>query len=63
MDIITKIGEIWSENAIGAVISIIKESDDSIESESKLTHQFEELNCQLIAMALRCILNNLNSAK
>ena len=38
MDIITKTGEIWSENVIGAVISIIKESDDSIESESKLTH-------------------------
>ena len=30
MDIITKTGEIWSENAIGAVISLIKESDDSI---------------------------------
>ena len=27
MDIIIKIGEIWSENAIGAVISIIKESE------------------------------------
>ena len=38
MDIITKTGEIWSENAIGAVISIIKESDDSIEFERKLTH-------------------------
>ena len=32
MDIITKTGEIWSENAIGAVISLIKESDDSIEA-------------------------------
>ena len=63
MDIITKTGEIWSENAIEAVISIIKESDDSTESERKLTHWLEELNCQLIAMALRCILNNLNSAK
>ena len=52
MDIITKTGEIWSENAIGAVISIIKESDDSIESERKLTHWLEEMNCQLIAMAL-----------
>ena len=52
MDIITKTGEIWSENAIGAVISIIKESDDSIESERKLTHWLEEMNCPLIAMAL-----------
>ncbi|WP_418465469.1 UPF0236 family transposase-like protein, partial [Dialister succinatiphilus] len=52
MDIITKTGEIWSENAIGAVISIIKESDDSIESERKLTHWLEGMNCQLIAMAL-----------
>ena len=52
MDIITKTGEIWSENAIGAVISIIKESDDSIESERKLTHWLTEMNCQLIAMAL-----------
>ncbi len=49
MDIITKTGEIWSENAIGAVISLIKESDDSTESERKLTHWLEELNCQLIA--------------
>ena len=63
MDIITKTGEIWSENAIGAVISIIKESDDSIESERKLTHWLEEMNRQLIAMALRCILSNLNGAK
>lgn len=55
MDIITKTGEIWSENAIGAVISIIKESDDSIESERKLTHWLEEMNCQLIAMALERI--------
>lgn len=30
MDIMTKIGEIWSENAMGAVISRIKESDGSI---------------------------------
>lgn len=52
MGVITKTGEIWSENAIGAVISIIKESDDSIESERKLTHWLEEMNCQLIAMAL-----------
>ena len=52
MDIITKTGEIWSENAIGAVISIIKESDDSIEAERKLTHWLTEMNCQLIAMAL-----------
>ena len=52
MDIITKTGEIWSENVIGAVISLIKESDDSIEAERKLTHWFEEMNCQLIAMAL-----------
>jgi hypothetical protein len=63
MDIITKTGEIWSENAIGAVISIIKESDDSIESERKLTHWLEEMNRQLIAMVLRCILSNLNGAK
>lgn len=63
MDIITKTGEIWSENAIGAVISLIKESDDSIEAERKLTHWLEEMNCQLIAMALRCILSNLNGAK
>ena len=55
MDIITEIGEIWSENAIGAVISIIKKSDDSIESERKLTHWLEEMNCQLIAMALERI--------
>lgn len=55
MDIITKTGEIWSENAIGAVISIIKESDDSIESERKLTHWLEGMNCQLIAMALERI--------
>ena len=32
MDIITKTGEIWSENAIGAVISLVKESNDSIEA-------------------------------
>ena len=55
MDIITKTGEIWSENAIRAVISIIKESDDSIESERKLSHWLEEMNCQLIAMALERI--------
>ena len=52
MDIITETGEIWSENAIGAVISLIKESDDSIEAERKLTHWLTEMNCQLIAMAL-----------
>lgn len=52
MDITTKTGEIWSENAIGAVISLIKESDDSIEAERKLTHWLTEMNCQLIAMAL-----------
>lgn len=52
MDIITKTGEIWSENAIGAVISLIKESDDSIEAERKLTHWLTEMNCQLMAMAL-----------
>lgn len=52
MDIITKTGEFWSEKAIGTVISIIKETDDSIESERKLTHWLEEMNCQLIAMAL-----------
>lgn len=52
MDIITKTGEIWSENAIGAVISLIKESDDSNEAERKLTHWLTEMNCQLIAMAL-----------
>ena len=52
MDIITKTGEIWSENAIGAVISLIKKSDDSIEAERKLTHWLTEMNCQLIAMAL-----------
>ena len=55
MDIITNTGEIWSENAIGAVISLIKESDDSIESERKLSHWLEEMNCQLIAMALERI--------
>ncbi len=38
MDIITKTGKIWSENAMGAVISIIKKSDDSIETERKLSH-------------------------
>ena len=54
MDIITKTGEIWSENAIRAVISL-KESDDSIEAERKLTHWLEEMNCQLIAMALERI--------
>ena len=52
MDIITETGEIWSENAIGAVISLIKKSDDSIEAERKLTHWLTEMNCQLIAMAL-----------
>lgn len=52
MDIITKTGEIWSENAIGAVISLIKKSDDSIEAERKLTHWLTKMNCQLIAMAL-----------
>lgn len=52
MDIITKTGKIWSENAIGAVISLIKKSDDSIEAERKLTHWLTEMNCQLIAMAL-----------
>ena len=36
MDIITKTGEIWSENAIGVVISLIKESDDSIEAEREV---------------------------
>lgn len=41
-----------SGNAIGAVISLIKESDDSIEAERKLTHWLTEMNCQLIAMAL-----------
>ncbi len=55
MDIITKTGEIWSENSIGAVISLIKESDDSIEAERKLTHWLTEMNCQLIAMALERI--------
>ena len=55
MDIITKTGEIWSENAIGAVISIIKESDDSTEAERKLTYWLEGMNCQLIAMALERI--------
>jgi len=55
MDIITKTGEIWSENAIRAVISIIKKSDDSIGSERKLTHWLEEMNCQCIAMALERI--------
>lgn len=35
MDIITKTGEIWSENAIGAVISLIKKSDDSEEKKDK----------------------------
>ena len=55
MDIITKTGEIWSENAIGAVISLIKKSDDSIEAERKLTHWLTEMNCQLIAMALERI--------
>ena len=55
MDIITKTGEIWSENAIGAVISLIKKSDDSIEAERKLTHWLTEMNCQLIAMALSAL--------
>ena len=55
MDIITKTGEIWSENAIGAVISLIEESDDSTEAERKLTYWLEEMNCQLIAMALERI--------
>ena len=55
MDIITKTGEIWSENAIGAVISLIKESDDSTEAERKLTYWLEEMNCQLIVMALERI--------
>ena len=41
-----------SGNAIGAVTSLIKESDDSIEAERKLTHWLTEMNCQLIAMAL-----------
>ena len=40
---------------MGAVISIIKKSDDSIETERKLSHWLEEMNCQLIAMALECI--------
>ena len=48
MDIITKTGEIWSENAIDAVISLIKKSDDSIEAERKLTHWLTEMNCQEI---------------
>ena len=47
MDIITKTGEIWSENAIGAVISLIKESDDSIEAERKLTHWLTKMNGKL----------------
>ena len=55
MDIITKTGEILSENAIGAVISLIKKSDDSIEAERKLTHWLTEMNCQLIAMALSAL--------
>lgn len=36
MDIITKTEGFWSEKAIGAVISIIKESKDSIEAERKI---------------------------
>lgn len=55
MDIITETGEIWSENAAGAEISVIKKSDDSIEAERKLSHWLEEMNCQLIAMALERI--------
>ena len=60
MDIITKTGEIWSENAIGAVISLIKKSDDSIEAERKLTHWLTEMNCQLMlwlwrVLTLSCI--------
>lgn len=56
MDIITKTGEIWSENAIGAVISLIKKSDDSIETERKLTHWLTEMNCQpWLVLTLRCI--------
>lgn len=30
MDIITEAGEFWSEKAIGAVISIIKESKETL---------------------------------
>ena len=38
MDIITETEGFWSEKAIGAVISIIKESKDSIEAERKIEH-------------------------
>ena len=55
MDIITKTGEFWSEKAIGAVISIIKESKDSIEAERKIEHWFAKVNCQLMAEVLECI--------
>lgn len=55
MDIITETEEFWSEKAIGAVISIIKESKDSIEAERKMEHWLMRVTCQLIAAALERI--------
>ena len=52
MDIIIDTGDVWSENGLGAFISLIKGSEDSIQAERKLTHWLTEMNCQLIAMAL-----------
>lgn len=55
MDIITEAGEFWCEKAIGAVISIIMESEDSIEAERKIEHWLMQVTCQLIAAALERI--------
>ena len=55
MDIITETEGFWSEKAIGAVISIIKESKDSIEAERKIEHWLMRVTCQLIAAALERI--------
>ena len=55
MDIITETEGFWSEKAIGAVISIIKESKDSIEAERKIEHWLMRVTCQLIVAALERI--------
>ena len=55
MDIITETEEFWSEKATGAVISIIKESKDSMEAERKIEHWLMRVTCQLIAAALERI--------
>ena len=55
MDIITETEEFWGEKAIGAVISIIKKSKDSIEAERKIEHWLMRVTCQLIAAALERI--------